>query len=152
MSFETMKYDDLVVVAGDFAVDTRGLKTKGEVIAAIADEGVTYERYAELKAAREANIAEIEAAALAEKALEEEEDLEPLEDTIAVPVKKGRKPKEEMVVVKMHRQNFYYEVSGKVFTKDHPFVVMTPEEAQAIFDREEGFHLATPRETAEYYS
>jgi hypothetical protein len=152
MSFDKMKFEELVQVAEDFAVDITGLTTKGQVLGAIADDGVLYEKYAELKAAKEANLAEIEAAALAEKAFEEEEDLEPVEDTIVAPVKKGRKPKEEMVVVKMHRPNFYYEVGDKVFTKEHPFVVMTPEEAQDIFDHEEGFHLATPRETQEYYS
>lgn len=152
MSFETLKLEELVAVAEEFGVDVAEYKTKGQVLAAIADEGVTYERYAELKTAREANLAELEAAALAEKAIEEEEDLEPVEDTLVAPVKKGRKPKEEMVVVKMHRPNFYYEVGDKIFTKEHPFVVMSPDEAQSIFDKEEGFHLATPRETQEYYA
>jgi hypothetical protein len=41
---------------------------------------------------------------------------------------------------------------GKTFTKDHPFVAMSQSDAQKIFDKEEGFRLATPTEVKEFYS
>jgi hypothetical protein len=41
---------------------------------------------------------------------------------------------------------------GQRFTKEHPFVAMDKDTAQAIFDKEEGFRLATPAEVQEFYS
>jgi hypothetical protein len=41
---------------------------------------------------------------------------------------------------------------GHTFTKDHPFVAMNKDKAQEIFDKEEGFRLATPKEVQEYYN
>jgi hypothetical protein len=41
---------------------------------------------------------------------------------------------------------------GKTFTKEHPFVAMGKEDAQRIFDKEEGFRLATPAEVREFYN
>ena len=41
---------------------------------------------------------------------------------------------------------------GFTFTKEHPFVAMSSEAAQEIFDKEEGFRLATPREVQDFYS
>jgi hypothetical protein len=52
----------------------------------------------------------------------------------------------------MTRANFRYDIMGKTFTREHPFVAMTKEDAQKIFDKEEGFRLATPTEVREFYS
>lgn len=52
----------------------------------------------------------------------------------------------------MTRANFRYDIMGHTFTKDHPFVAMKEEDAQKIFDVEEGFRLATPKEAQEFYS
>jgi hypothetical protein len=41
---------------------------------------------------------------------------------------------------------------GVTFTKEHPFVAVSEDIAQEIFDKEEGFRLASPREVQEYYS
>ena len=60
--------------------------------------------------------------------------------------------KEDMVLVKMTRDNYSYEIRGYTFTKEHPFVAMDKDSAQAIFDKEEGFRLATPKEVQEFYS
>lgn len=60
--------------------------------------------------------------------------------------------KEDMVLVKMTRANYSYEIMGHRFTKEHPFVAMDKDTAQAIFDKEEGFRLATPVEVQEFYS
>lgn len=164
MSFELMNEKELEDVANSFAVDFEGCYTpKGKLnpvlaAAAIAEEGVTFDMWKSLVAARaqaEADRLAAEEAAAFEKAAEEAEDLEPVEDVIDTTVvapkkKKGSKPND--VLVKMERQNPYYEVAGKTFTSEHPFVVMTPTEAQAIFDFEDGFRIATPREASEYYS
>lgn len=131
MSFETLKVSELKKIAEDFAVDTDGLKSKADIIAALAEEGVTWSVY--------------------NKTMDkmEEEDM-----TVEVLPKfdpKAEQP-ENTVLVRMTRDNFRYDIMGFTFTKEHPFIAMSNEAAQAIFDKEEGFRLATPREVQEYYN
>ncbi len=45
MSFETLKVSELKKIAEDFAVETEGLKNKADIIAALAEEGVTWSVY-----------------------------------------------------------------------------------------------------------
>jgi hypothetical protein len=52
----------------------------------------------------------------------------------------------------MTRPNFRYDIMGQTFTKEHPFVAMSSDKAQAIFDKEEGFRPATPKEAQDFYS
>lgn len=149
MSFTKMKFEDLVVIADrDFAVDTTGMKTKGEVVEALGAAGVTWDMYERMETARQEKLAELAEQAAAEA----EADLEPVEDEVVVTKTRRGRPASRDVLVKMHRQNAYYETNGKKFTREHPFVVMSEEDAQIIFDLEDGFHLATPREAQEYYS
>ena len=133
MSFETLKVSELKKIAEDFAVDTEGLKNKADIIASLAEEGVTWAVY--------------------NKTLEKmEED----EDDMAVEVLPKFDPKAEhsadTVLVRMTRDNFRYDIMGVTFTKEHPFVAMSRDDAQEIFDKEEGFRLATPKEVQEYYN
>jgi len=133
MSFETLKVSELKKIAEDFAVETEGLKNKADIIAALAEEGVTWSVY--------------------NKTIEKmEED----EDDMAVEVLPKFDPKAEQpadtVLVRMTRANFRYDIMGYTFTKEHPFVAMNKDKAQEIFDKEEGFRLATPKEVQEYYN
>ena len=132
MSFETLKVAELKKIAEDFAVDTEGLKNKADVIAALSEEGVTYAVYAKTLAK------------LDEQA-EEAQEILPKFDP------KKTQSKDD-VLVRMTRPNFRYDISGYTFTKEHPFIAMNEEDAQKIFDMEEGFRLATPREAQEFYS
>ena len=52
----------------------------------------------------------------------------------------------------MTRDNYSYDTLGYTFTKEHPFVAMKEEEAQEVFDREEGFRLANPKEAQDFYN
>jgi hypothetical protein len=133
MSFETLKVSELKKIAEDFAVDTDGLKNKADIIAALAEEGVTWSVYNKT----------------IEKMEEDEEDM-----SVEVLPKfdpKAEQP-ENTVLVRMTRANFRYDILGFTFTKDHPFVAMHKDDAQKIFDKEEGFRLATPKEVQEYYN
>lgn len=131
MSFETLKVSELKKIAEDFAVDTDGLKNKADIIAALSEEGVTWSIYQQTI-----------------KRLEEEEEM-----STTTPTKPQTKVNEEdMVLVKMDRANFSYSIMGYRFTKDHPFVAMDKKIAQEIFDKEEGFRLATPKEVQDFYS
>ena len=59
---------------------------------------------------------------------------------------------ENSVLVKMERMNPRYDVNAFTFTKENPFIVMSEKDAQEIFDTQEGFRLATPKEVQEFYS
>ena len=131
MSFDTLKVAELKKIAEDFAVETIGLKNKNDVIAALSEEGVTWAVY-------EQTIKKIE---------EEAEETE-----VAPRFDKNQKLTEDMVLVRMTRPNFRYDIMGHTFTKEHPFVAMSSDKAQAIFDKEEGFRPATPKEAQDFYS
>lgn len=131
MSFDTLKVAELKKIAEDFAVDTDSLKNKNDIIAALAEEGVTWAVY-------EQTIKKIE---------DEKEEIE-----ILPKFDKGQKLTEDMVLVRMTRANFRYDIMGHTFTSDHPFVAMSSNDAQAIFDKEEGFRPATPKEAQDFYS
>lgn len=131
MSFDTLKVAELKQIAEDFAVNIAEQKGKKDIIAALAEEGVTWAIYQKSKAI-------------------EEEELE-MNETLPKAAPKAVK-EEDMVLVKMNRANFSYEIMGHRFTKEHPFIAMDKNTAQAIFDKEEGFVLATPAEVQEFYN
>jgi hypothetical protein len=130
MSFDTLTVAELKEIATEFAVDTEGLKNKKDVIAAMAEEGVTYSVYQKtIQAVEEAT---------------EEIEILPKFDPKAQP--------EDTVLVRMTRDNMRYDIIGHTFTKTHPFVAMSEDDAQKIFDTEEGFRLATPKEVQDFYN
>jgi hypothetical protein len=130
MSFDTLKVGELKAIAEDFAVETEGLKNKQEIIAALSEEGVTYAVYA--------------------KTLKDVEDAKEEIEILPVFDPKAERT-EDTVLVRMTRANFRYDILGHTFTQDHPFVAMHKDAAQEIFDIEEGFRLATPKEVQDYY-
>lgn len=130
MSFDTLTVAELKEIATEFAVDTEGLKNKKEIIAAMAEEGVTYSVYQKTMQAVEEATEEIE----------------------ILPKFDPKAQAEDTVLVRMTRDNMRYDIMGHTFTKTHPFVAMSEEDAQKIFDTEEGFRLATPKEVQDFYN
>ena len=132
MSFSDLKLGELKKAAESFAVDLDGSKTKTEIVALLEEEGITYQMYEKFNSV-------------------EKEDIE-----ISEIEKKQREKKimktENSVLVKMERGNFSYQAMGYSFTHEHPFVAMSEADAQRIFDTQDGFRLATPREAQEYYA
>jgi hypothetical protein len=131
MSFDTLKLSELKDIADEFAVDIEGLKKKSEIVAAISEEGVTW--------------------ALYQGTLNNKEELEDMTEEVKT-FDPNVKLDESSVLVRMTRANFRYDIIGHTFTKEHPFVAMNNTDAQKIFDKEEGFRLATPKEVQEFYS
>ena len=129
MSFDTLKVAELKIVAEDFAVDTEGLKNKKDIIAALSEEGVSWSVYQKTKQEIEDNMEEIE----------------------VLPRLDPKKVDADSILVRMTRENYRYDIHGHTFTKEHPFVAMPEEYAQKIFDTEEGFRLATPKEVQDFY-
>jgi hypothetical protein len=130
MSFDTLKIKDLKNVADNFAVEYSPKTTKQQLILLLEEEGVTYDTY---------------------KRFFESEKVEPELAPRSQPVRTTSKATEDVVLVKMDRNNFTYEVDGFTFTREHPFMPMEASKAQSIFDTHDGFRLATPREAQEYY-
>jgi len=132
MSFETLKVSELKKIAEDFAVETDGLKNKASIIAALSEEGVTWSIYS--------------------KTLEKNEEEDDMSEEVLPRFDSKKQLAKDNVLVRMTRDNFRYDIMGHTFTKEHPFVAMSDESAQAIFDKEEGFRLATPKEVQEFYN
>lgn len=129
-----LKKDELVQLAEGFAVDLEehGAKTKAQIIKALNDEAITDD----VLASTEEHAGEPEAS--------ESTEPEP---------KKAPVSREDTVVVFMQKANPTYELFGHKFTKAHPYVAMSADDAQEIFDFEpRGFRVATPAEVKEYYS
>jgi hypothetical protein len=131
MSFETLKLAELKKVAEDFGVDLENVKSKTDVIAALSEEGVTWAVYSK-------TLKDIDDA-------EEEIEVLPRFDV------KKKQSKDE-VLVRMTRANHRYDTMGYTFTRNHPFAAMSEDTAQEIFDKEDGFRLATPKEAQDFYS
>jgi parvulin-like peptidyl-prolyl isomerase len=133
MSFDAMKVAELKEIAESFAVDLEDAKNKSEILAVLAEEGITYDMYKQF-------------------ADSEKEELEPEEEEVKPVVKEKPKKAGDTVLVKMDRHNFTYQTFGYTFTAEHPYVAIPEKDAQLIFDNEEGFRMATPREVQEFYS
>lgn len=131
MSFDTLKVSELKKVAEDFGVELEAASNKASIIAALAEEGVTWQVY--------------------EKATKDVEDATEEIEILPKYTAKSEIEKDQ-VLVKMTRNNFRYDIMGYTFTKDHPFVPMKEEDAQEIFDMEDGFRLASPKEVQDFYS
>ena len=52
----------------------------------------------------------------------------------------------------MTRRNHSYEVRGYKFTRQHPFVPVTEEDAEWLVEKGGGFRPATNREIKEFYN
>ena len=102
---------------------------KQSVVKILSEEGITYDMYAKFSGAEQVEVK-----------LDEQ------------PKKKTKLTKENAVLVRMDRANPSYDVHGYTFTQLHPFIAMSEDEAQRIFDTEVGFRLATPKEAQEFYN
>jgi hypothetical protein len=124
-----MKIDELKKIAETFGVDHEQAKNKQDLIALMGEEGVTfamYEKFTKMDSVKQ----EVKVKA-AKDVTSEDKDL---------------------VLVKMDRVNPRYDVIGYTFTAVNPYIAMPENKAQKIFDTQEGFRLATPREVQEFYS
>lgn len=123
-----MKVKELREVGQFFGVDLEGQKTKNEIISVLAEEGISYEMYSKFLGAEKAEV------------------------NIPAPKNTKKAVGADAVLVKMDRENPAYEINGHKFTREHPYVAMSEEDAEFIFESQEGFRMATPRELQEYYN
>jgi len=124
-----LKVKELREVAEAFGIDDSAGKTKAVILSELAEEGVSEQDYKAM--------------------FNVEEEPEPVKP----PVVKTGPPAGPEILVKMNRANPTYEIRGHRFTSEHPYVAMSSEDAQSIFDADpRGFVTATPKELEDYYS
>lgn len=136
MSFDVMKVDELKQVAEGFGVDLDDAKNKAEILAILLEEGVTFDMYNKFIEAER----------------EEAEVPEETEEVVKQKPQDLKKQSKDKVLVKMERHNPSYQTYGHTFTREHPFIAMSEKDAQLIFDNEDGFRMATPKEVQDFYS
>jgi hypothetical protein len=129
MSFDSLKINELKKVADSFGIELPEKATKQSVILSLQDEGITYDMYEKFSGAEKQEV-QVE----------------------AKPAKKIKLDKQNSILVRMDRENPSYSTQGYTFTQDHPFMAMSEEDAQRIFDTEVGFRPATPKEAQEFYN
>lgn len=151
MSFDRLKEADLREVAEAFGTDVpepgegTAAERKALIRKALEDDGVTWEMWQDQQ-----TLAAEEAEDDAEPEVPVAEDPQAaLEQALAT--SKAQTQISGQVLVKMERANPRYDTQGYTFTKDHPYQLMPADKAQRIFDLEEGFRMAQPREVEEFY-
>lgn len=136
--FEDLTVNELKAVAEAFAVDLGDKKKKADIIDEIEALGVTFETYKAQLAPDDDEDETLELAALDETPLDAEPEPAPVED------------EEELVLLKMTRKNYTYEVRGYRFSQDNPYALVSEEDADYLLDK--GFRIAGPKELREFYA
>lgn len=138
MKFEQLKVEQLKLAADEFGVTLPEGANKPQVIAALVTDGVTPEMY--------------EAAFV----VPEEKVLDTVEVTpVTVPAPVGATafvPRKPTVLLKMTRENGTFEVRGYKFTRDNPYLPVDEDAANYILGNVEGFHIASPKDAADFYA
>ena len=129
MSFETLKKAELLQAAADFGVELGEKPTNAEIIAALVEDGVSWETYQEFYLGNT------------------EVDLEPKPEE-----KISQDDDEEMVLIRMTRSNPTFEAWGYKFSKTHPYALVKESDADALIEKVGGFRVASPSEAREFYS
>ncbi len=147
MSFDKMKAEELMQVADAFGVTYAPGANKPALIAELANEGVEFSRWEEMKAMQdeakvEADAANVDNSASARRRAKSKESA----------LAAAKQAEVADVLIKMERKNYRFEAFGKVFTKEHPYVICDAPTANKIFANLEGFRMATPVEVEKYYS
>lgn len=140
MSFAKMEKPDLLEVAKTFGVEVDGRWGDQRIVAEILEEGITWDMWEEANASV---IPEL----LDEVAPEPEPEPEPEKPEASTRFK----AKNSVELLKMERWNPTFSVLGYKFEREHPFVLVKPEDAEWIMAHEEGFRIATPEEAEEFY-
>lgn len=155
--FEDFKVAELRTIADEeFAVEVGEKANKAEVLAALLESGVTFDQYLalhpELAAVEDAAVVAAEETAAPGVITAAQMQAEPVQEEVKIVVKEETPlhTREEWLI-KMVRANPLYEVRGHRFTQENPFALVSPEDAEYILTRLDGFRQATPSELQTYY-
>lgn len=130
-TFMDLTKKELLDAAEYFGVDdVKQSDSKPTVANALEEAGVTMEQYNKFFGK------------------EEQEDLEG--EPLPVAPVKAVDPS-DAILIKMERRNPTYELRGYVFKAEHPFALVSEEDANWILENEKGFRMASPKEAKEFY-
>lgn len=136
-SFSTLNHAQLNEVAATFGVDFESGANKNEKISELAENGVTVDMWNEI---------------VGEDGEEEETTTGVDETILPVDAPVATKPEPEKVLIKMVRFNNTYHIRGYQFSRQHPFALVSEEDADYLCRVDGGFTMATPSEAREYYA
>lgn len=134
MDLEDLTKSELLAIAKMFGSDqVVNNMNKQTIISELKNDGVTYEAYRDI--------------------LDQSEDKDDLMfDPTPVEEHSNEAPDEKKYLIKMTRPNHTYQIRGYQFTKQHPFALVTEEDANYLIEELTGFRTASPRELSEYYN
>ena len=76
----------------------------------------------------------------------------PVEEEVVIRVKEDIPlSTNEKYLIKMTRDNLQFNVKGVKFTQEHPYALVSPDVADYLLTKEDGFRQATPSELREFY-
>lgn len=80
-------------------------------------------------------------------------DSDEVEEVVVADRGSGKRvaPEDGVLLWMKDRDNPRFDIRGYTFTRDHPFAVVTDEDARFIMSIEHGFRPALPSEMEEYY-
>lgn len=128
----------------DFAADIKANANQKTVLAALVEDGVEWEQYATLKGLNKPEPEPVVVEPVVVAPVVEEE----VEIVTAGPVAPQRTQK---YLLKMERENVRFDVRGHKFTQEHPYALVSADDADHILTKEKGFRMAFPSELEEFY-
>lgn len=141
MSFSKMEKSDLLTVAETFGVEVDGRWGEERIRTEILGDGITWDMW------EEANASVIPELLDEVEPEPEEEEPEPVKQETT----QRFKARNSVELLKMERWNPTFSILGYKFEREHPFVLVKPEDAEWIMAHEEGFRIATPEEAEAFY-
>ena len=134
MSLTDIDVKGLKETAEYFGVDLEGVRGKLNIVQKLEDEGIDFTMYKEWQDRL-----------AAEKPEPEVHDAG--QNVQGPPVVEG-----PLILLRMTRENGSYDTFGYTFTREHPFVAVPEDVANAILENEEGFRMAMQKELTDFYS
>lgn len=160
MKIEDFTKQELYAIADKFGVDVEKDSNKAPLVKAIEDNHVTpelvFEQIPEFD--NRYNVVdpdELRKQSEPDNVVRSQEAINrvPEDKEVKIITQEEFKPvPQEKYLIKMDRQNHYFEVAGYTFTKDHPYALVDAEKVNQIVREEEGFRIATPDELQNYYN
>lgn len=151
MSFNNLNKEKLLLAAEFANVDVTEDNTKAEIVAALEEANFSWSSYKKFVEADD----RVPGEALNQAPHHEAPRQGTAKEPFAEPAAQAAQQFNQMVLLKMERQNGTFEILGKRFTKQQPFQVMSADEAQEVIDAAAqmggGFRIATPAEAKSYF-
>lgn len=133
----------------DFAVPVKADANKKTVLAALLEDGVEWEQYATLKGLIQPEPVVVPSTVATPTPVVPEPE-EEVEIVTATPITQGATVSQKYLL-KMDRDNVRFDIRGHKFTAEHPYALVSADDADYILTNEKGFRMAMPRELEEFY-